>query len=696
MKGRVRSAALLALLGLSSLAGAWKPSTHLYLAEEALRDAYQNGGYVTINVLSGSQPQSPPVTRRYQVDPALWAAIQANPNQYRAGVIGPDGFPDILTGQQVIHPGQPDGSHIDTNEWLQYLWISAQNASPQARAFTAGYLTHAVEDMFGHTMVDYYTEDKFTVTPIENATKHLVVEGYIGKRTPNILKYNAPSGSTARSDYVMSSDMSIGGLEQYLYNTMVDVRPNSPLVALYSAGGAETSVPMIFSKIRWELQANIDWYYTRKANLQQRIRSCRVFDFTCSKTALTAQLTWHMSVYGPITTYKEHWRADIDDGLKLWPQLSEQVSESLNFPSNDINLANSAPDITRAKAVTKEYLLRHLLSMMGSPDIFGNTVASVEAVMNAVLNAVQIDAVKELKKNVETALINQMLKPTGYTVDAIQDILKNPETRFNPAMGLRPGATTTIQEFNTLVLHLNDNGVPLDVGYTYPDRRFEIDKLPAAYNSLTLAKMVLLSPSEYRRLISDLGGAPGAILGQNAALGYIRTLDGKQQWADNNSPFKSCRVFNALFKRQIGGGKLESGLCDSGLDANQVNPSDTSSTPQPLCGVLPTGGTLPVHKSLYSCNGRFELRVQGDGNMVLYRNGVTPVWNTPGTWGRAVSHLAMQGDGNLVLYGPSGNALWVAGGTWSPRPMSNVLQVRDDGNLVVFNGFYALWQTGPH
>ena len=695
MRGRGRSAAVLALLGLSSLAGAWKPSTHLYLAEEALRDAYQNGGYVTINILSGGQPQSPSVTRRYQVDPALWAAIQANPNQYRAGVIGPDAFPDILTGQQVIHPGQPDSSHIDTNDWLQYLWTSAQSASSQARAFTAGYLTHAAEDMFGHTMVDYYTEDKFTVSPIENATKHLVVEGYIGKRTPNILKYNAPAGSTVQSNYVKSSDMSISGLEQYLYATTVDVRPSTPLAALYSRAGAETSVPMIFSKIRWELQDKINWYYARKANLQQRIRDCRVFDFSCSKTVLTAQLTWHMSYYGPITTYKEHWREDIDDGLKLWPQLSEEISESLNFPSNDMNLTLSTPDIARAKAVTKDYLLRHLLSMMGAPDIFGNTLASVDAVMNAVLNAVQIDALRELKSRAETALINQMLKPTGYTVDAIQDILKNPETRFNPSMALRPGATTNIQEFNTLVLHLNDNGVPLDAGYTYPDRRFEVDKLPAAYNSLTLAKMVLLSTSEYRRLISDLGGAPGVTLGQNAALGYIRTLDGKQQWADPNSPFKTCRVFNALFKRQIGGGPLENGLCNTGLLAADVNPSDTGSTPQASCGVLPTNGILPVHQSLYSCNRRFELRVQGDGNMVLYRDGVTPVWNTP-TWGRAVSYLAMQGDGNLVLYGPGGAVLWVAGNTWSPRSTNNVLQVRDDGNLVVFNGFFPVWQTGPH
>ena len=84
--------------------------------------------------------------------------------------------------------------------------------------------------------------------------------------------------------------------------------------------------------------------------------------------------------------------------------------------------------------------------------------------------------------------------------------------------------------------------------------------------------------------------------------------------------------------------------------------------------------------SIRSPNGRYQLTLQGDGNLVLYANetGVA-LWAT-GTHGTAPGQALMQTDGNFVLYDATGTALWWTGteGNAGAR-----LSVQDDGNLVV-------------
>lgn len=54
--------------------------------------------------------------------------------------------------------------------------------------------------------------------------------------------------------------------------------------------------------------------------------------------------------------------------------------------------------------------------------------------------------------------------------------------------------------------------------------------------------------------------------------------------------------------------------------------------------------------------GATELRMQSDGNLVLYA-GSMALWTTE-TVGNPGAHLAMQTDGNLVIYSLSGPAVW--------------------------------------
>jgi hypothetical protein len=91
------------------------------------------------------------------------------------------------------------------------------------------------------------------------------------------------------------------------------------------------------------------------------------------------------------------------------------------------------------------------------------------------------------------------------------------------------------------------------------------------------------------------------------------------------------------------------------------------------------GGQLTPGQSLSSCDGRFDLILQADGNLVLYQ-GSTPLWAS-GTGGQHAARAAMQYDGNLVIYSASGQPLWTTG----IRDCCAIfyLYLQNDGNLVI-------------
>lgn len=108
------------------------------------------------------------------------------------------------------------------------------------------------------------------------------------------------------------------------------------------------------------------------------------------------------------------------------------------------------------------------------------------------------------------------------------------------------------------------------------------------------------------------------------------------------------------------------------------------------CGVLRGGQGLTSGRTLASCNGRYALTMQTDGNLVLYRSGAGALWSS-GTAGSDGYAFVMQGDGNAVLLGRYENPLW------SSRTFGNAgatLVVQDDGNVVVYAASTPKWSSG--
>jgi hypothetical protein len=129
---------------------AWKPYTHNFAATETLRGVDFSRHTVLIN------------GKPYEVDPRVTSAIQACPACYHAGVVGPDGFPDISFGQAVIHPKKV-GTWM--RELLKAAWAAQRSQSytpfekQQILAFTYGYLAHAAGDLWAHTLVNELSHD---------------------------------------------------------------------------------------------------------------------------------------------------------------------------------------------------------------------------------------------------------------------------------------------------------------------------------------------------------------------------------------------------------------------------------------------------------------------------------------------------------------------------------------------------------
>jgi hypothetical protein len=101
------------------------------------------------------------------------------------------------------------------------------------------------------------------------------------------------------------------------------------------------------------------------------------------------------------------------------------------------------------------------------------------------------------------------------------------------------------------------------------------------------------------------------------------------------------------------------------------------------------GSAIGPNEGITSCDGRFTLLQQDDGNLVLYMVGGEALWSTR-TEGTAGRITYMQEDGNLVVYTPNGDPVWnseTAGhpGSW--------LAVQDDGNVVI-REYGPIWASG--
>nr|XP_015194684.1 PREDICTED: mannose-specific lectin-like [Lepisosteus oculatus] len=84
---------------------------------------------------------------------------------------------------------------------------------------------------------------------------------------------------------------------------------------------------------------------------------------------------------------------------------------------------------------------------------------------------------------------------------------------------------------------------------------------------------------------------------------------------------------------------------------------------------------------LISENGNYKAVFQDDGNFVIY--GWKSIWDSDTAETCNVDHLIMQSDSNLVAYKTDGKAMWQTNNHTSSGFEDCVLQLRNDGTLVI-------------
>ncbi|WP_300037512.1 zinc dependent phospholipase C family protein [uncultured Roseobacter sp.] len=511
-----RLISLIVAVAIATPAVAWKPTTHVFIAELAARDALDDGHVEIADLETGE-------VRKYPVSAQTLEALDKGRAYYRAGVLGPDAYPDMATGQQYIHPEQRlslvrDGS----SRWISYIWDQFSKNTNE-RAFRLGFITHVAGDVYGHSFVNHFSGAPFTFDPADNAIRHVVLEGYIDKRFPS----DQFDTSVFRT--------SIRGLEGKIYKTMVDARPGTRLdkeLLPASSPAARLSVPRIFSTMRRQLDKDIKAYYSKKKRIEKAIKDCDWLDFSCSKTFLAGQLTAHVTANALQTTYKEYWVRDIDSGLKAWPGVSHQVALALFF-----NPERKA-DTDKADEILTEYVELHLLSMAGAPDFIGLSARAIGRIIDAITPEFLLAPIRKLKENLlDTILVSA----TGMTKNELKGYLTQPDRYFDTAMQSgKTGEKVTLARFNREYLKIQDTG------YNDPAERFAVDEVPAIYNTLVLNKLLLLEPGVVNQVIADLGGS-GRVRNENIMLGWVGTLDGSRQWRKGMVAGDDCDTYKRLF-----------------------------------------------------------------------------------------------------------------------------------------------------
>jgi hypothetical protein len=140
------------------------------------------------------------------------------------------------------------------------------------------------------------------------------------------------------------------------------------------------------------------------------------------------------------------------------------------------------------------------------------------------------------------------------TKDELKEYLENPERYFDRVFTTGSGQKVNLQTFNKVYLQINDTG------YTNPNESFDYQKFPPAYNTVTMSKLILLNKNGVDQLLADIGSTD-KMSDPNIMLGFIRSLDGSNQWFGGKNPLdskrpmilaKSCSTYKQVFMQQAG------------------------------------------------------------------------------------------------------------------------------------------------
>ena len=416
------------------------------------------------------------------------AALATTGPYYNAGVVGPDGFPDLIFGQSVIHPEE-------TGKWLQHILDRAWEAQSdpvlqrgreeQILAFAYGYLTHAAGDMWAHTLVNDVAGGVFPavgeiltdIDDAEIAIRHIIVEGS-RRRDPgydgNQARGPVPGEVNEDGNPEVSDDATpaipFAAPKRFIYETFIN--PANPLPVGTSRGplidfflDMQAELQVAEARYAWDsefedcLILDPDCYERTKTLTVQTVRGPKVThiqynnceaEFFCALDP--GDLAADLTIDNLVETYLEHWIEDIEDGLKNWSDLGLASTRALfdprsrraaqdhicrNEPDDENSLLrrNCEDGVGPLDVLTYEsedFINDHLISMLGAPDVvgdlnelFGVVSDTLEDVLGPQLNPLQAP-IAELKEYAKDLLKEKIEQELHIDVDQLKSFVTSP------------------------------------------------------------------------------------------------------------------------------------------------------------------------------------------------------------------------------------------------------------------------------
>ena len=454
----------------------WKINTHLFAANLALEDALDG----TVNI---------PPFGDLPVAKAAHSALNRYPATYRAGVLGPDLFPEMYSGGWAIHSDLLATEGWVTDDWMRHVWSKARawpKAEEQDRvmAFAYGWLTHAAGDMFAHTYVSRKGDGAWVSgpqfpKPHSTAIKHIVLEGFIGARTPE-------------------TDITMDVWPTFVAEVLIkdpEVRRHTRNLKHYQTW------LRIYDWIGPQLQK-------AKAEMNNNVRDDAPY--------------WMKCVANPVPCARkeqlETWRFDIDHGLRALVDSSQTLGEKLMQ-------GETRDGIGVMTGWASEWV----------PKMFGaHAVGEASAAMAELMDWAN-EPLQEVSDSVTAHVMRFLEEQVPYYYNLYESV-KNPSYQMDHVeeLGADPFPPGTKESIS--------NDMHVRAG---PDSLMTWHKFEPLYNSVILSKLALLDGDGLNELVKRAGlkdplFAPGP--STNIMLGVVRSMTQAYQWVGDKVDYKADTI----------------------------------------------------------------------------------------------------------------------------------------------------------
>ena len=518
---------------------AWSSLSHVNSADlillELQRSAKQNAGNAKVTVYAPYDNHSAGNTFAYTIPQEYQEAIFSYPDAFRAGSLGPDFYPDMVTGQMYTHPyftNPVDQSKVESGEWITLLCESVNrlpknsDERKQALAFTLGYMLHFCGDLFGHDFVNTFSGGTYPsysnvdiLNPydaeLNNIVSHMSEESYMD--------------SFVNSDfYKKNGYLGVDAPIRFIADTMLfNGSANSGAAPIFRLYGEVPYQYEYLIALRMEIY---NWANEKRESLDPFVAMCVSFcdhwveDIDNATYALVECFNniAERMVTGEKNPLIEQEKAE-EEAEGGGPSMMDQIMDEC-FGELSEEADNSTLTIIKEE-------IGYWLDNYGSyatpiPDIFFDGVPYVDEIIDFILKAIGIgfvfEAIEELIKLIVKEIIVYALQEylpelkeisvalPGY-LDKVTDPSRQLDSKYNP---FKP-AENNFAEFkeyidkyaaeqqllsNTTSMGII-NGMDSGVFDTVMDSEFE-----AFYNTMVMFKLVLMGPDNFRSFIKTLTG----------------------------------------------------------------------------------------------------------------------------------------------------------------------------------------------